>query len=134
MKTPNVSFIPVADNAAKLKTICEIVHNQFHAGKTLLIRVPNAEAAAYVDALLWKAPEESFLPHCIALQSTPERCVISYANSNVNKASVLLNLCSDICPFHVEFETIFELWDETHPSKLDLSAKRKADYATLITT
>ena len=131
MSSPNIVFIPVSDNAAKLKAICDIANSQFQAEKTLLIMVPNAQAAAYVDSLLWKSPEESFLPHLITDNRTGERCVITTSQVNVNKAAVVLNLCPEACPIFSEFETVFELWDETHPTKTEQSAQRKAAYAAL---
>lgn len=128
MNAPTIIFIPVNDNNAKLKVISDIAYTQITEGKSLLITVPNSQAAQYVDALLWKSPEESFLPHCCAEALTTERCVITTQPVNWNKATVLLNLCPEASPIYLEFELIYELWDQTDPAKMELSAKRKAIY------
>lgn len=128
MSAPTILFIPVSDNAAKLKIICDVVSTQFLAEKSILIAVPSQQAALYVDALLWRLPEESFIPHQICEAYTKERCVIATKPFNWNKATVLLNLCTDACPIFEEFEFVYELWDQTDPTKAELSAKRKAAY------
>lgn len=128
MNAPTIIFIPVNDNTAKLQTICNIAHTQLLAEKSILITVPNMQAAQYVDSLLWRLPEESFLPHCYTENHSTERCVITTKPFNWNKATVLLNLCPDACPIYKEFELVYELWDQTDAQKASLSAKRKAAY------
>lgn len=128
MKKPRVIFVTVRDNAAKLNAICQQVERSFDRKEPILIAVPNTEAANYVDQLLWKMPEESFLPHQIALSQTNELVAITMGSENVNRARILLNLCSNVSPIFHEFEMIYEFYDETQPAKADSSLQRKNFY------
>lgn len=47
---------------------------------------------------------------------------------NVNQASWILNLCTSPSSLFQEVEEIFELYDETHPEKAELSQKRRDYY------
>lgn len=129
IKTPRVIFIPVKDNSSKLNAICQTVQNHFDRKNAVLITVPNNEAAEYVDQLLWRMPEESFLPHQIAVNATKELIAITTIGANINGARILFNLCPQAIPFFQEFEAIYELDDATHPNKAMLSQQRKAFYA-----
>lgn len=128
MKNPRICFIPVRDNASKLNAICRCVQKHFDRKESILIAAPNNEAAEYVDHLLWKFPEESFLPHQIVANLTTEPVAITTQMANLNQAKILFNLSPAASPIFNEFECIYELYDETHPSKAELSAKRKAFY------
>lgn len=124
----DIYFVKVADNKAKLNCICNTVQGQFDKGNRVLITVPNNEAAQYIDVLLWRQPEESFLPHTIASGQTREAVVITTDPKNHNKADVLLNLCAGCSPIAGEFASIYELHDESAPGKAELSQQRAAAY------
>lgn len=123
-----IFFLRVVDNTAKLQRLCHIVQDVFLSKENLLIIVPSDEVAAYIDQLLWRLPEESFLPHVIANGPIKERVVITTAASNLNQADTLLNLCPTIPANAKDFQTIYELLDLTHPTKEDLSRKRIEAY------
>ena len=90
-----VTFYRVKNNSAKIQLICRKAQEAFQYERRLLISVPNIEAAHYIDALLWKFPEESFMPHVIAETETQEWIAItSQEKHNINQAPHLLNLCS----------------------------------------
>lgn len=125
---PAVIFIRVLDNASKTMHICKSIQHHFDQGEKILITVANDEAATYVDLLLWRLPEESFLPHLVSQQPSYEHVVITTVKENLNKATVLLNLCQEASPIGSQFKTIYELYDETHPDKLKLSKQRKQSY------
>ncbi len=127
MKT-KVHFLKVIDNQSKLIRITQTIQKHFEQNATVLIIVPTIEAAQYIDQLLWKLPEESFLPHAIAEGPTTERIAISTDARNVNHATILLNLNQTAHPHPKEFHTIYELYDQTHPSKEELSQQRHATY------
>lgn len=130
MKTlPQVTFHLVKSNAAKLKAISDIVGEAFAAGKKMLIIAPSAEAAAYIDQLLWRMPEESFVPHVIASKAVPNRVVIAVNPAqNLNQADVLLNLSPSVSSISDQFAEVHELFDETDPVKAEQSAQRKKYY------
>lgn len=130
---PRIIFLTVKDNNSKLKAICDIAAELFLAGKRLLIAAPNQQAAVFVDGLLWKLPEEGFLPHVLTNSKTDERCAITTQQTNCNAATNLLNLCPSVPDNFSDFDTIYELWDETDPAKTALSANRKKAYEENIT-
>lgn len=125
---PMIVFLRVTDNGSKTARICAIVQQHFEHGDRVLITVTNDEVAGYVDQLLWKLPEESFLPHQIVRGPSEERIAITTGKENYNKAKVLLNLCPEASPISSQFEMVYELLDETHPDKLRMSQQRQKDY------
>jgi DNA polymerase III subunit chi len=132
MKTqPKVTFHVVKNTAAKLKTISDIVGKAFIAGEKMLIAAPSAEAAAYIDQLLWRMPEESFLPHVIAAKPVPNRIAIAVnPTQNFNQATILLNLAPAASPIAALFAEVHELFDETDPTKAEQSLQRQRQYGS----
>ena len=126
-----VTFYRVKDNTAKLHLICSKAQEAFLHEKRLLIVVPTFEAAQYIDALLWRYPEEGFIPHSISDTLTSDWIAITtQQNQNVNETTLLFNLCSSISPLYQNLEQIFELFDDTHPQKAELSRQRMQLYQT----
>ena len=124
-----VTFYHVIDNAAKIQLICSKAKDSFQLEKRLLIAVPTFDAAQYVESLLWRFPEESFMPHVIADTTTKEWIAITMQNKdNINQAPRLLNLCPLVPVLAHEMEEIYELYDETHPQKKELSEQRLREY------
>jgi DNA polymerase-3 subunit chi len=132
MKKNSVSkvlFYRVKDNTAKLHLICSKAQEAFKQEKRLLIAVPNLQAAQYIDTLLWRQPAESFLPHVITDSSVSEWIAITIQDQhNVNQAVRLLNLCSSPSPLYQHVEEVYDLFDETHPEKVELSQQRVQFY------
>lgn len=132
MKQPpqlKVTFFRVKDSGAKIRLICSKALDAYQKEKRLLIAVPNSESAQYVDSLLWRLPEESFMPHLISDVPSNEWIVITLQDKeNVNGAARLLNLCTDPSPLYQFVEEVYELYDETHPQKLELSQQRMRLY------
>jgi len=126
----HVYFLRVADNTSKQQRLCEVVHEHFVKNHRILIAVPSNEAATFVDQLLWKMPAESFTPHSIANTSTNERVAITTTTSNVNKATVLINLYSASMNLSESIEKVYELLDLTTPEKETASRTRQSAYST----
>lgn len=127
-KSIQVYFLHVADNAAKLKKLCAAVHSHFIKRDKILIFVPSSEAASYIDQLLWKMPEESFIPHAIANGPTKEQIAITTSLSNINQATTLINLTGAMHPNPGPADTIYELYDSTSKEKEELSRIKQNDY------
>lgn len=126
-KNPTITFLKVASQEAKINTICSLIQHFFDQFKKILILVPNIEAALYLDELLWRYPEVSFLPHCITNEKSLNPILITTTINNLNEASVLLNLTTEAqLPFISEFDFVYELQDETHSQKL-LAAKNRQE-------
>lgn len=129
IKKPKVIFYRVSSPSAKLQVIASKAKEAFHQEKRLLITVPSFEAAQYVESLLWRVPEESFMPHVIADTATKEWIAITIQDKdNVNQAFRLLNLCPTTSALCEKMEEIYELYDETHPQKLEQSKQRLQHY------
>lgn len=124
MHQTKVSFYRVKDNATKLDLICLMANKVIEDEKRLMISVTNPEAGRYVNTLLWRKPEASFIPHLLTQHSTQEWIAISMECKNINQAQRLLNLNTHAISFFGEFEELIELWDETSPEKKDLSQNR----------
>lgn len=128
-KQNKVIFYRVKDNASKLGWISAKAREAYDHEKRLLIVVPNLQAAHYVDSLLWRMPEESFIPHVVTDMPTIEWVAITLQEqSNVNQATRLLNLCSGPTPLYGQMEEIFEIFDETSADKAALSQQRLRYY------
>lgn len=125
---PKIVFFRIKDNAAKLQWICSKVHETVKLKKRLMIFAPNEEAAKYIDMLLWRLPEESFLPHSIVDQPSKEWIAISMIHQNLNQAHRMLNLCSTISPIFHQFEEVYEMYDDTQAPKQELSQKKLEEY------
>lgn len=120
-----VHFLQIADNAQKMLTLCTLAQKHFYAKEKMLICVPTDEAAAYIDLLLWRMPEESFIPHEIA---NPAKITIAKSTENINEATILINLGPQI-PINLDaFACIYELYDKTHPSKVEQAEQKLAAY------
>jgi DNA polymerase-3 subunit chi len=105
-----------------------VVQQDYEQGNKILIFVPNAEAGKFVDTLLWKLPPESFLPHIFASTKSQETVVITSTGENINQASTLINLNSQLHPTFSDFAKIYELYDASHPDKEAMSKKKFALY------
>lgn len=127
--SPKVCFYHMKDNSSKIQFICTKAQEAFQKEKRLLITVSNIQAAEYIDALLWRSPLDSFMPHMITNSATSEWVAITMQEQeNVNQATHLLNLCSNVPSLYQQVDEIYELYDETNPQKLDLSLQRMHFY------
>lgn len=131
MITPKILFLSVKSLPAKLQTLTTVANHCFASKARLLFSVASEEAALYIDELLWKHPPESFLPHAIISKPSTELIAISTGLHNFNQASILFNLRPDPHPLVTSFPFIYELFDETHLSKLAQSEYRKEAYLKL---
>lgn len=124
-----IFFIEVTNVASKLQAICKTVHKHFEKRERVQISVGDAASASYIDQLLWKIPEESFLPHAIIdTPSAATPIAITAVAANLNQATVLINLAAGPSSIIHLFQTAYELLDHTAPTKKELSQKRYATY------
>ncbi|MBA3816891.1 MAG: DNA polymerase III subunit chi [Parachlamydiaceae bacterium] len=126
-----VHLLRVTDVATKLNNICQTIHRHFNKKEAILILVPSQEAAVYIDQLLWRQPNDSFLPHAVANLPTQELVAITTTGTNVNQAVAILNLCPEIPVNLKEYSIIYDLLDLTHPAKEQLSLNRQLAYQML---
>lgn len=119
-----VIFYQVRDATSKIKCICQAALSHFEKKEPFLILVEDAKAQEFVDDLLWKFPETSFLPHVICDLSTKDFIAITKTKMNVNEAKVAFNLCPTPLLIESPFRIIYEFEDLTNPNKSKLSSLR----------
>lgn len=119
-----VVFFQIKDNAAKLKRITESAQTHFEKKEPFLILVEDARSQQFVDELLWKFPETSFLPHVVADEPVKDLIVIAKVKKNLNGARVAFNLCPTPLLIEGPFRIIYEFEDLTSPGKKNFSALR----------
>ncbi|HSX13244.1 MAG TPA: DNA polymerase III subunit chi [Chlamydiales bacterium] len=119
-----VIFFHVRDAASKLKWICQTTREHFEKQEPFLILVEDIKSQEFVDDLLWRLPETSFLPHVVSDEPTNDFIAITKTKNNVNQARVAFNLCSTPLLIDSPFRIIYEFEDLTNPNKSKLSSIR----------
>lgn len=123
-----VVFFSVRDNGAKVKALCDTAQLHFSKKEPIFILVEDLKTEQFVDELLWKAPQASFLPHVISETDTHEWVVISKLKKNLNQAKAAFNLCPTPLLFDGPFKIIYEFEDLSSQSKKNLSSLRLDAY------
>ena len=122
--TTRVIFFQVRSSADKLKMLCETTQSHFDKKEHFLILVEDLKTEEFVNELLWKTPETSFLPHTAGDEKTQDLIAITKTKNNVNEARVAFNLCPTPLVIDTPFRIIYELEDLTNPNKSKLSCLR----------
>ena len=128
---PNISFIRVTDNRTKLMRLCSTLLHHFLQKENVLITVQDQKTAHFLDDMLWRMPEESFLPHVLTESPTEEQIVITTGRKNLNQAKILFNLCPQSSQICGQFPVVYELLDETDAGKEKLSLQRQGAYLSV---
>ncbi len=125
----NIIFYDVKDNSSKIRLLTQSAHDLFAQRKKLLILVPSIEGVQYVDSLLWKYPNTSFLPHTVLDSFADVKIAISQnPDKNWNQATHLFNLFPLVPEIISDFEQIFEFFDRTSLEKQKISEDKMAYY------
>ena len=119
-----VIFFQVRTPAEKLKMICDTIQSHFDKKEHSLLFVEDAKAQEFVNELLWKNPDTSFLPHVVSDDPTKDFVAITKTKNNVNNASLAFNLCSTPLITSHPFRIIYEFEDMSNPNKNKLSSLR----------
>ncbi len=125
--TPNVLFFPVKGTQEKLLKICKVATLYVQKKEKLIILVSDQAAFQFVDELLWKLPEEGFLPH-------PNTFLTIETEPN-GEASAIFNLQPTALLDNHSFKKIYELEDYTSSEKLPnqrYQMYRNAGYAITV--
>lgn len=124
-----VLFFEVKTPGEKVRKIPEIAAEFFTKNEKLLIYSPESNILQYIDDLLWKSPEESFLPHQITSTKCQDMIILTDQISNPNEANSIFNLSKDALLSPMEhISKIYEFDDHSDPQKKELSEKRYAAY------
>lgn len=123
-----IYFLKVKDNSIKIQRLCKVIQELFLQRKRVLVLAPTMEAAIYLNQLLWKYAEESFLPHVYSDMPSKEAVVITTDKESANKAEIQINLCAQPYESYGKFECMYEFFDETSPEKAEQSKQRYSWY------
>jgi DNA polymerase IIIc chi subunit len=124
-----VTFFQVKDDLQKRQKIVQLAQEYFEKKEPLLIRLPHQKAVEYVDLLLWRLPEASFLPHVIKDEPCSDTIVLSSSLENPNGARSILNLCpNEVDNENLSFIKIYELEDLFSTQKHLQAQKRYKSY------
>ncbi len=116
-------FFQVSDASSKKGRIVETARAHFSKKESLLFFVEDEKAQIFMDELLWKLPDFSFLPHVACDKPTTDYIVITKGKSNVNLAKFAFNLCPT--PLLLPgFKLIYDFEDLSAPNKQSFSALR----------
>ena len=126
MKKQVLLFLVDTDQK-KISSLCRVAKKHFDNREHLMIFAADDKALQYIDDLLWKYPEDSFLPHIISQKKTEEYIVITKLRENLNYAKFAFNLCPTPI-LHGDFQIIYDFEDKTSPHKCMLSQKRFEAY------
>jgi DNA polymerase III subunit chi len=129
MKKTDIIFLPITTNQQKIQSIFDTIQKHFEKGESTLIIAPSKQAMDYLDELLWKFAKDSFLPHIQSQHPCSDKIVITSLCHNLNGSRILFNLCPEACPIANEFDTIYELLDQTQPEKEKQAQHRYQTYS-----
>lgn len=99
-------------NEAVERTACRIAEKAFRAGHGVYLHVPDTEAEARIDELLWTFRAGSFVPHARWPEGAgaPERPpVLVGAAEPPPEPEVLINLAPEVPAFFSRFLRVAEL-------------------------
>lgn len=122
-----VFLFQVRETSHKLRVICETAAEHFKNKEPLQIIVPDKTALEFVDALLWRMPEESFLPHSALSTASNELIAVTCERAILNQALAVFNLCL-MPPLNCKVKTLYDFDDITSPDKKQASEKRYQAY------
>ena len=128
-KQIRVTFFQVADDQQKRSKILHLAQEYFEKKEPLLIRLPHKKALEYVDILLWRVPQDSFLPHIIKDELCKDLIVLTTSENNPNGARSILNLClRPIANGDLSFTRIYELEDLASSNRNKSAQERYKKY------
>lgn len=125
---PQVDFylIQHPDDQGRMYFACRLCEKAMSQGMKIYIHTDTEQAAQEMDDLLWSFKPESFIPHAIIgideeLDADEEIPVfIGCGQSCDAKATLLINLSTQIPDFHADFERIAEIVPNAETAKSDL--------------
>ncbi|NGX62732.1 MAG: DNA polymerase III subunit chi [Candidatus Anoxychlamydiales bacterium] len=119
-----VLFFQIKDIKIKLIRIIQTAMHHFEKKENFLIRVADEASLKFVDELLWRQPQEGFLPHSISEEKCEDYIVITKSKENLNNAHFLFNLSQEIIDLDTSYKIIYDFDDFTSLKKQEKSKKR----------
>jgi DNA polymerase III subunit chi len=121
-----VQLIPVTSAKEKILILAQLAAKSFQEKEPLLIIAQDENAINYVDALLWREPAESFVPHLISHIPCSALIALSTVKENLNQAKCAINLAQE--PLFCEgIKTLYEFDEQVNgPKRSFLEARYQA--------
>lgn len=124
-----VTFFQVSTDEQKRNKIVQLAQDYFEKKEPLLILLPHEKALEYVDLLLWRLPQDGFLPHAIKDEPCADTIVLTTSDNNPNHARSILNLCpTPVNNKNLSFTRIYELEDLASSHKNKSAQDRYKNY------
>ncbi len=123
-----VTFYAVNSDGV-LEWATKLIESAFKKQRRVLIFCSTSEDAASMDEHLWSFQPDSFIPHEVALpDSKPTQpqapVLITTAETNLNAASILIQLGPSELEFGLEFNHVIELVNRADEAQLAKSRER----------
>ncbi len=118
MPEVKVIFFTIKEPSAKVRALVQTVTSHFVQKEKIQIIVPDKASLEFVDALLWKEPKESFLPHSTeVLLPFQDLVFLSLPLPSIEACPIVFNLCQTPYTATPALKLLYELEDLTHPQK-----------------
>lgn len=128
MNPPRIILIQVKDAHTKLLELTKTAELHFEKKEPMIFFVEDDKALSFLDELLWKFPQISFLPHVTTESPIQEYLVITKIKKNLNQAKIAFNLCPTPLLIDGGFKIVYDFEDLSSPSKKNFSQMRYSAY------
>ncbi len=112
---PRVDFYVLREEgeAAVGHFVCRLVEKAWRSGHRVYVHMPDDDAVARLDRLMWSYRQDSFLPHepCTALDTQPTAPVLigSTPAGPAHETEMLVNTGPGLPPFQGRFQRVAEI-------------------------
>jgi DNA polymerase III subunit chi len=127
IKQPEIHFLTVTQPQTKLLKLCAVAQDHFDKKQPLAFVVADPETARFVDELLWRLPQDSFLPHTVGSDRAAIITILTALPTDPPFPALFNLLPTPLDPKDL-FHTIYEWDDQTSPAKQTLSKQRYQSY------
>lgn len=129
-KMHRVTFFQVSNDQMKRARIISIAEEYFEKKQSLLFKLPHQKALEYLDLLLWRVPQDSFLPHVIKDTPCNDLIVLTSSEENPNQARSIFNLTASPIT-NPDFITIYTFEDLSSTEKNTIAQQHYHTYKLL---
>ena len=129
-KTNRVTFFQVSNDQMKRTRMISLAQEYFEKKQPLLFKLPHQKALKYLDLLLWRVPQDSFLPHFIKDSPCSDLIVLTSSEENPNQARSIFNLTRSPIT-DPEFTSIYTFEDLSSTEKNAITQQHYQTYKSL---
>lgn len=106
-----VDFYLLGEPAAKASNLaCRLALMAWERKQKVFIATDTPAASEALDKLMWQFPDERFLPHAMASDSSAQKAPILIGQlSGLKPVEVVINLCPEAVPEPSRFDRVLEI-------------------------